>query len=318
MNPIVVHLWGVDGAPSLVSPESVAVYWLLNGYSGELFPKDAGELQIVFSNNVDVSPRHELPVLVDERCGERVCGFVRIAQYLSQGWGTKQLLLDNALLEYTQDKLVALTEYQLFLEKTNYENFTRKQYSKMLYWPMWNIVPLQERARVRAKCDKAIGYLPHSDDVDFLEYSGGIKKLEDEIAETAINMTQSKTFKVTNQLKQRNKEELRAANYSLQFKKKLEEFLKTWIQLRERLNFKDVKIVDLLMWANIYVQLNLPNGEAIKTHLANTISKEFMESLSRHLDACSKFKNEVPQRNAFFKEQGNPLNVMYSYARNYI
>ena len=302
-----IHMWGLEEKPSLISPESIGLYWFLNGYYSKL--QVAHEIEFVFSNNTDLSPNEELPLLV---LGDnKISGFVNIVDYLMQDL-TYQIddkgtaLLQSSLLQYTSSDLTVLTNYQLYLNKENYETFTRRHFCRLLYWPMWYNTPLHYRAVARERCEDLLGYLP-SEEEEAL--SGSTEPSE---------LAQSKTFKVTQQNKRKGKEELQNAKFNMQYLNKLSEHMKVWIQVRERAMSEKVIPADLLMWANIYVQLQLPDKDKVATHLSQTLGSDFFATLQKQLDLCSHFEPIIPFREPTFQEQGNAIMSIYNKGAKYL
>ncbi|SJM83843.1 related to Sorting assembly machinery 37 kDa subunit [Zygosaccharomyces bailii] len=302
------YLWGEEGKPSLVSPESIALYWFLNGYYEERMSSE-----IVFANNTDLSPNEELPLLVNG--SKRLSGFVNIVNSLAEreedGTGANEdiemLLLRDGLLEYTNE-LTVLTDYQLYLNRVNYETFTRGAFSKLLYWPMWYNTPINYRALTRQRCTDTLGYLLHDDDPD---------KLDDFNIDSA-NLAQSKTFKVSQARKMRSKEELQNAKHNVQFLEELTRHLEIWIQIREHIKSDKVITADLLMWANVYVQLNLPEGGRIGKHIASKLGDDFLQTLKVQLKVCSSLETKVPQRDPTFQEQGNVIMSLCNRVQKFV
>lgn len=302
-----IHMWGLEEKPSLISPESIGLYWFLNGYYSKV--QVAHEIEFVFSNNTDLSPNEELPLLV---LGDnKISGFVNIVDYLMQDLTSEiddkgTALLQSSLLQYTSSDLTVLTNYQLYLNKENYETFTRRHFCRLLYWPMWYNTPLHYRAVARERCEDLLGYLP-SEEEEAL--SGSTESSE---------LAQSKTFKVTQQNKRKGKEELQNAKFNMQFLNKLSEHLKVWIQVRERAMSEKVIPADLLMWANIYVQLQLPDKDKVATHLSQTLGSDFFATLQKQLDLCSHFEPIIPFREPTFQEQGNAIMSIYNKGAKYL
>lgn len=302
-----IHMWGLEEKPSLISPESIGLYWFLNGYYSKV--QVAHEIEFVFSNNTDLSPNEELPLLV---LGDnKISGFVNIVDYLMQDLTSEiddkgTALLQSSLLQYTSSDLTVLTNYQLYLNKENYETFTRRHFCRLLYWPMWYNTPLHYRAVARERCEDLLGYLP-SEEEEAL--SGSTEPSE---------LAQSKTFKVTQQNKRKGKEELQNAKFNMQFLNKLSEHLKVWIQVRERAMSEKVIPADLLMWANIYVQLQLPDKDKVATHLSQTLGSDFFATLQKQLDLCSHFEPIIPFREPTFQEQGNAIMSIYNKGAKYL
>lgn len=302
-----IHMWGIEEKPSLISPESIGLYWFLNGYYSKL--QEAHEIEFVFSNNTDLSPNEEFPLLV---LGDnKISGFVNIVDYLMEDLTSEiddkgTALLQSSLLQYTSSDLTVLTNYQLYLNKENYETFTRRHFCRLLYWPMWYNTPLHYRAVARERCEDLLGYLPSEEEESL---SGSTEPSE---------LAQSKTFKVTQQNKRKGKEELQNAKFNMQYLNKLSDHLKVWIQVRERAMSEKVIPADLLMWANIYVQLQLPDKDKVATHLSQTLGSDFFATLQKQLDLCSNFEPIIPFREPAFKEQGNAIMSIYNKGAKYL
>ncbi|QLQ80120.1 hypothetical protein HG537_0D01200 [Torulaspora globosa] len=301
-----VYTWGLDERPSLISPESVALYWFLNGYYLKM-GKDGRSVEIVFSNNTDLSPDEQLPLLVEDE--RKISGFVNIVDYLmsDEETGDGNTLLESSLLQFTSSDLSMLTDYQLYLNKTNYDTFTRRTFCRLLCWPMWYNTPLHYRAVARERCQGLLGDLEFDDECE----------PQGSQLETA-ELTQSKTFKITQQIRKQGKQELQNARHNLQYLSKLSEYLKLWIQVRERAQSEKVIPADLLMWANIYVQLQLPDNDKIAKHLSQTLGSDFFNTLQKQLDLCSNFEPTVSQRPPSFREQGNVIMSLYNIAAKYV
>ncbi|AMD20890.1 HDR148Cp [Eremothecium sinecaudum] len=291
-----IHLWGYNDKPSLISPDSIALFWLINLFNIEC--------TVVFSNNVDLSPNKELPVLIKDD-GSAICKFDSIVESL---WSRNASLLERGLFVFTSERLNRLTDYQLYLNKINYESYTRKVFSHLLYWPMWYNTPLNNRALAKQKC-ASIGYIePDTRD----EQVGPVDEATKHLARD------SKTFQMTQERRQKDKEMLEYTKYNMQYTSQLQEVLKSLLDARK--NIPDQLIpADLLLYANLYVQLELPDGERIQTFLQHQFP-DFMRSL---LETCNKYSHlavagNVILREPTFSESGNLLMTTYNFTRNII
>ncbi|SCU96394.1 LANO_0E13388g1_1 [Lachancea nothofagi CBS 11611] len=285
---IVLHLWGLDGKPSVVSPESVALFWLLN----ELDLKS--RITVVFSNNTDLSPTQELPLLVNGV--SRLSGFANIASFFC----APKSALETALLQFAQDHIGALTQYQLYLNRNNYDQFTRKVFAYLLQWPMWYNTPLTNRSLARKRCE-ALGYFGHADDEDHFEFD----------AEQIDELVQSKAFKLTKASKARKEDLLKSARFNLQYMNRLGDQIKCWLEAREKLEPQPVLASDYLVWANLFVQLELPDGNLVREHLQRTLGKDKYEVLAANLENCSQSTSRLYQRGPTFEERGNVVMSAY-------
>lgn len=293
--PVVVHLWGIDGKPSVISPESLALYWFLNGFYVE-----QEKVVIVFSNNTDLSPNAELPLLID---GEvKVCSYPDIVGYLS----SKDDLLETALLQFTATRISTLTQYQLYLNKHNYESFTRKIFSHLLYWPLWYNTPLHYRRVAREKC-ASLAYIKNEDDEEYT----------DEGLANTSDLVQSKVLRIAQAQKSRQKELLEQAKCNLQYLNKLDDALEKWNKVRTELD-ESINATDLLLLANIYVQLELPDGDHIRKHLKDKFGDAFYQRINSQLSSVAELTPNVKQRPPTFQESGNAVMSLYYFTRRFV
>lgn len=320
----VFHLWGVNGEPSFISPESVALYWILNDPELGYFTNDDDDKEIVFSNNTDLSPTGHLPLLIvsDEGMNDvKIAGFDSIIRYFQRLMITddehNEQLYENALLEYVMHDICPLTLYQLYLNKSNYVGFTRKQFSKLLYFPMWYNVPIGYRAAIRSQCDKQLNleYALVEEDPDYVSDNEDTNVLD------VANMAQSKTFKLKAKSLVRNKNELYEIKHNLQYLNKMADVLKEWYTIRyESLPRGHTHYVaaDILLWANIYIQINLPEGSKVLDRLTEDLTEEQVTQVLEIIGKLSKRCNVLKERDPIFKEQGNVVMSLYHKCTSYL
>ena len=284
------HLWGNNGEPNFISPESVALYWILKdpkyGITNE---NSTTRDEIVFSNNTDLSPDNHLPLLIitnDEK-GEpiKVSGFDNIIRYYQRLQPTTvkdDQLYENSLLEYVMQGMNPLTMYQLYLNSGNYVDFTKKQFSKLLYFPMWYNVPINYRTNVRKQCDVNLNleYSLIEDDPDF----DTLEKDSEDNNNQAADLAQSKTFKLKTKSLLKNKNELHEMKHNLQYLNKMTAVVKEWFTVRYETLPHDQEIAaDILLLANIYIQINLPQGNKVLETLQKELGDEKMKGITRRI-----------------------------------
>ncbi|SCU83120.1 LAME_0C04038g1_1 [Lachancea meyersii CBS 8951] len=297
---VVVHLWGLDGKPSIISPESVALFWLLNDI------KTNSEITVVFSNNTDLSPNQELPILING--SKTICGFSSIVSTLCPS----NSALESALLQFAQDQIGALTQYQLYLNRNNYDGFTRKIFACLLEWPLWYNTPLKNRSLARQRCE-TLGYFSHPDDQDHVDFN--VDQVDD--------LVQSKAYKLTKASKARKEELLKSARFNLQFMNRLSDQLQSWLEARDKLEARDqveprdqLLAADYLVWANLFIQLELPDGELVREHLNRTLGKERFQEVVERCKKLSEAGSQLEQREPSFTERGNAaMSVYYALRR---
>lgn len=322
-----IHLWGTDGKASLISVESIALVWFIKLCASEEAKNIVMGLQVVFSNNTDLSPDGKLPVLILDN-GMKVSGYVNIVQFLHKNRHTSKYekrtndeetmviarkqdhLLEYSLLNFVDIEMSRLTDYQLFLNTKNYNEYTKKLFSKLLYFPMWYNTPLQLRSQARENCQEMIGSLTLEDDQEFVESKA---------MESASQLAQSKTFKIAHKNKIKGKQDLQQVKYNLQFDNRLQDFVRNWLAVRKKLDDSVILSPDILFFANIYVQLSLPDGRRIRSKLEQTFGSEFLNNTSNKIDVfIHKSSNNLEQRDPQFKEQGNVVMSLYNLACKYI
>lgn len=286
----VIHLWGFDERPSLVSPESIGIFWLVNYYNISC--------TIIFSNNTDMSPNKELPLGIFPD-GFIAYGFLSIVERLLNFNG---LLLELSLVQFTLSKINALTEYQLYLNKKNYEQFTRKVFSYLLHWPLWYNAPLHYRNIAKQKCVNEF-YINDTSDTDIAE-------------QTTKNLTHNKTFQQTQKKDQRDHETLESIKHDMQYFGHLSSALKPYVESRDTMPEK-LTTSDFLLYANLFVQLELPDGARI--------SKFVEESFPDLYNGFQEFRKTVSSREVAgnvniraptFSESGNIVIEIYRLIRN--
>lgn len=314
------HLFGVDGDPSLLCPESVALFWVLNSQANNI-----SQYEVVFSNNTDLSPIKELPLLIvdshiSDKHIEYHAGFNDIIQYLiknNQFKGNTSLSLDIiAALEFLTTEFKYMTLYQLYLNKKNYTNYTRKQFSKLFYWPAWYTAPLQIRSKVRDICNQTLQleYLP-IDDEELQEISAN----KEEDATVEDELTQSKSLKLS-QITKRNKlEELKSFKHHLQYCTKLCELIDSWQELKTNIQVdpQTLQILETYFTSNFYIQISLPEGDSILKYLKRNLQEQEVSIITDKIAHYSYLDNKLTIREPSFSEQGNMAMSLYHKVKAY-
>ncbi|CCK73113.1 SAM complex subunit SAM37 KNAG_0M02600 [Huiozyma naganishii CBS 8797] len=318
-----LHLWGVDGRPSLVSPESLALFWYLGDELAGVPARQRSDWELVFSNNTSLSPTGVLPLLCliedDLEDGRRkvmrnICGYGDIVQYIINEVQCRNTgLLDLAAgVHYLKRELGLLTLYQMYLNRDNYVQFTRKQFSKLLYWPMWYNAPIQTRAKVKRQCEErlALEFLPlDEDDLEDTpsELQGAMEQPE--------QLTQSKTFRLKQSQNMRRKEELSAKKLELQFFHKLIEVLHHSQVLEDELHTDFEFAYTNLLQAYVYVLVNLPDGDSTRARIEREFGSEYLQGIEHAIDLKNNGAGLLKIREAQFQEQGNIIMSVYHKAR---
>ncbi|AGO11901.1 AaceriADR136Cp [[Ashbya] aceris (nom. inval.)] len=233
-----IHLWGVDGSPSLISPESIALFWLVNTFEIEC--------TVVFSNNAHLSPREELPLYLGED-GSAAYEYQEIVELLL----ARELSLEErSLLCWAAERCGELSDYQLYINRKNYEQYTRRVFSQLLPWPLWYNSPVQGRERARRRC--GVGAAP-------APAAAPARDAEKELAQ------HSKTLQVTQEQRARDEKALADVAAEMEYTAALDRALQPWIAARGELG--ELGPAELLLGAHLYVQQQLPDGARVTTHL---------------------------------------------------
>ncbi|KAI5960147.1 SAM37 [Candida pseudojiufengensis] len=140
---IQLHVWGYQDEVSIISPHCIATTWLLNLV---LTPLNV-PFKIITSNNTKLSELNQLPVLIISE-DEKYDGYYSIAKYLVKTYNPSNLyitsdfkenLLNISIINYLETRFEYINLYNLCSNKQNYENYTRKLFTKYFKFPwMYN------------------------------------------------------------------------------------------------------------------------------------------------------------------------------------
>ena len=135
---IQLHVWGLQDKVSIISPQCVASVWLA------CLVLDSKAFEVVTSNNTNLSTTGEFPILLLEN-GQCISGYLAIASYLLrnhtsletlQVLNNRQQLVNAGLVSQLTETLEIIIQYNLFINTTNYEKYTRKLLSNFYPFPM--------------------------------------------------------------------------------------------------------------------------------------------------------------------------------------
>ncbi|KAH3683331.1 hypothetical protein WICPIJ_005698 [Wickerhamomyces pijperi] len=201
-----LHVWGNKDEFAIIDPESIASIWLLN----ELL--DKSNFTVVPSSNNKLSPTGKLPVLLQN--GQVIDGYQNIVQYLATTQGLsldseltpQEQAFNQSLTIFAQTELSLITNYSLYLNKENYEKYTRGIFSHYLAFPLQYNTPISLRSLAKTKCLEIGLIVEDKSDLeeDMLKsiptISSKIRKMKnDQMIEYKLLMKNSKTnFKCLN------------------------------------------------------------------------------------------------------------------------
>ncbi|KAL3232771.1 Sorting assembly machinery 37 kDa subunit [Nakaseomyces bracarensis] len=291
-----LYLWGIDGKGHPISGESIALVWYLQRHACE------SELEVVFGNNTDMSPIGKLPVLYlnDEEYVHGIESIIKaLCPQIYSRYSSEQNLMERAAMSILDNDLRLLNEYQLYLDKKNYVEYTRKQFSRLFYFP-FNYNSAYEM-RNKAKIDCAhLEYLSiDDDDITGVDGENNVETSED------YELAQSKTFKLKGMKKRQQVEELKSIRLNRKYMRALVEFLEQWDDVSNSLSSDSPAFY--LFYAYMYVQMTvLPNGEEISEYLKDKKGIEYVDKITNTCDNYqSEVNNKLRSRDATFREQGS-------------
>lgn len=274
-----LHIWWDYSAnePSVVSPESVALYKYINYYRSKQNGLD--NVVIVGSNNLDIfGGGFQLPLLVlkDEtsKCKQFISGFLNIVLYFENVVQNQEhnyfkglSLQDKMLLNYLCNNLTLMTEYQLFLNLDNYKHFTKLHLFRLFPFPFnWLNDPLRLRKMIEQKLNKylKIGYV---NDEEFLVDESEL--LDDEESAEFIAHDEQFDENMKKYLFDNKKEnKLSILKYHAQFQSKFQKLVKVCenqTAITSAGTYSPHISIQCLIDSNMDIVLNkLPNSAEIK------------------------------------------------------
>ncbi|CAK9440335.1 uncharacterized protein LODBEIA_P44350 [Lodderomyces beijingensis] len=143
-----LHVWGCNDEISVISPQSIASAWIAD----IILTSQGIPFEIIASNNTNLSPFGELPVLIDDSAGDgddnnrrvKLTGFRSLSSYLVAKYGASQVeeltlrqkLLNDSVVNSLNETFDTLNQYNLYSNAANYEKYTRKLFTRYFPFPM--------------------------------------------------------------------------------------------------------------------------------------------------------------------------------------
>lgn len=148
-----LHVWGHDGDLSIIDPESRACAWLLSLHLSAIDVP----FEVVTSCNTNLADTRKLPVLIVSGGPkqEKHEGFYSIVEFVSSlhpaeskfipngRLSSTEMLVNLTLTKYIQNTFHCIHQYNMYVNSRNYSQFTRKQFSSLLPFPMYYNQPLK-------------------------------------------------------------------------------------------------------------------------------------------------------------------------------
>ncbi|KAH3899779.1 uncharacterized protein SCODWIG_02401 [Saccharomycodes ludwigii] len=273
-----LHIWWdwENDEPSIISPESVALYRYIQRYYNS--EQASLSLELIGSNNMNISPNKQLPVLfvynndADDNKNKSpvsILGYCNIIQYMTASKTNKNFLntrslslLDKSILNYMVQHLNVLTEYQMFLNNENFDNFTKKKISNLFNWPFnWVNYALEMKHIIEEKFNNngKIGFIRGSPE-DEKDYAGFDEDMTSYLFKT------------------KNKEQdssLDVLKYSSQYKTQLCEFLDLYNEFIQKNGETLHPSIDILYKVNMSIQFHgLPNSKELRCKIYPDAQKD--------------------------------------------
>ncbi|CAI5756848.1 unnamed protein product [Candida verbasci] len=125
-----LHVWGINNSISIISPECIAISWLIS--------KSNLEYEVILSNNTNLSNLNKLPCLISET--NQYNGFNEILNFIMDDVYTpknaEDQLINQSLTCFILNNFEVLNQYNLFMNGKNYEKYTRKVIVQFYPFPM--------------------------------------------------------------------------------------------------------------------------------------------------------------------------------------
>ncbi|ANZ74349.1 BA75_01401T0 [Komagataella pastoris] len=196
-----VHIWGRDSQVAKIDVQCLAIAWYLSLTCSKL-----NNVKLITSCNGSMSPTGRLPVLVDydprqTQLKHKVVGYLDIVRYLETQYeltldelSPENRLINEGAIEYILKTIETTTMYTLFVNKENYEGYSRSIFSQYLPFPMQYSAPLFFRKLCYERC-QGIGLLKGNttveedlDDDNEEYYIQELKEMNKKLSQTGIRM----------------------------------------------------------------------------------------------------------------------------------
>lgn len=297
VNYYTFHIWGLNNKPSLISPDSIALEWFIN----DKLKDNNNKYEIVISNNTDISPNNELPLLIVNNNERKIIGYNNIIKYLLDNHND---LIEDSILNFIKNKFELITKYQLFLNEQNYNNFTKIEFSKMLYWPMWYNTPQSYKNDIKRQIEDTFVSTISLNYDNQLDDNTDQQEVDNEFEPSEL--AQSKTFKLNKEAKIKNKNKLKEINSNFQICNQLKILLKEYLKIEKLLPItSNLRNFEYSFLANIYILINLPNSERIIDTIKEQLGMNRWSAINRIIHELNCKHDDTKFREPEFKEQGN-------------
>lgn len=297
-----LHVWGTPDKLAIIDADCLATIW----YMALIVPIE--KFQIITSSNTDISKSGKLPTLRLEN-NEQYDGFLDIIRYLSeQGYdldkslNKEQKALNHGLLLYIQDKFQIITDYTLFLNKSNYESYTRSIFKNYLPFPMQYNTPLHFRSIAKKNCERIGLTIEDKTEIEqeMLKNVPTVSKVQQLKHESMIEDKLVLKNSVSN---------MKCLNY-------YQNLIETIIKMQKELG-NDTKInifgdqittCDLILLAHLYIQTHQSLPDQFITNYLINLSPGFLETKTSNLQKIELKLSKIKIESPLFKDSPNLLN----------
>lgn len=296
-----LHVWGTPEKLAIIDADCLATIW----YMALTVP--SRNFKIITSSNTDISKSGKLPTL--RVVNDQYDGFLDIIRYLAeQGYdldeslSKEQRALNHGLLLYLQDKFQIITDYTLFLNKDNYEKYSRSIFKNYLPFPMQYNTPLHYRSIAKINCSRIGLTVEDKTEIEqeMLQNVPTVSKVQQLKHESMIEDKLIMKNSVSN---------MKCLNY-------LKSQIEIIINLKNELGNDDEKNIfgdkittsDLVLLSHLYIETHTILPDQFITNYLLKISPIFLETKTTNLQIIQSKFSSIQIESPTFKDSPNLLN----------
>lgn len=298
-----LHVWGTPDKLAIIDADCLATIW----YMALTVP--AGKFKIITSSNTDVSRSGKLPTLRVQ--DDQYDGVLDIIRYLSEkgydldeSLSKEQRALNHGLLLYIQDKFQIITDYTLFLNKDNYEKYSRSIFKNYLPFPMQYNTPLHYRSMAKTNCARIGLTVEDKTEIEqeMLQNVPTVSKVQQMKHESMIEDKLVMKNSVSN---------MKCLTY---LKSQIETITNLQQELGNatRINIFGDKITtsDLLLLAHLYIETHVNLPDQFITNYLLKLSPGLLETKTSNLQFIQSKLSKIQIESPEFKDSPNLFNTI--------
>jgi len=296
-----LHVWGTPEELAIIDADCLATIW----YMTLIVPHE--KFQIITSSNTDLSKSGKLPTLRSD--DGQYDGILNIIRYLNElgydldaNLSKEQRALNHGLLLYIQDKFQIITDYTLFLNKENYEQYSRSIFKNYLPFPMQYNTPLHYRSLAKTNCSRIGLTVEDKTEVEqeMLQNVPTVSKVQQLKHESMIEDRLTIKNSVSN---------MKCLNY-------FQNSIETIINMQKELGNQDkqnifgegITTADLLFLAHLHIQTNDKLPDQFLTNFLMKLSPKLLETKVNNLQLIQSKSSTLNIQGPTFKDSPNLIN----------